>query len=238
MLALWMSLVAHAASVEAVLARVDEVAPLRAKRLVQGAPDIPREAYEQAAKGKVATGLEQVEGHKARKVWGVGIVDVPISRYWAAINDDLSKVTYTKLTYVEVVSGAPCTSPRRVFQFVPIPLVTDRWWLIDITANKDIAAQTQGRVREQRWRTNGDFTTPTPESTAWAAKGMHLDSTQGGWFLIDLDGKTTLVEYYAWADPGGSLPASLVSSLAERSVDDTIAQFTTLAKAGPTCPLW
>ncbi|MCB9680420.1 MAG: hypothetical protein H6733_03035 [Alphaproteobacteria bacterium] len=228
---------AHAVEPSLVLARVDEVQALRALRLDAKAPAVPRSVYTEAAGGAVVTGLEQVEGHKAKQAWGVAIVDVPIARYWAAINDDASKVDYTRLDYAEILRGTACGSPRRVFQFLPVPLLTDRWWVIDIRANDALRTRSNGRVREQVWATDGDFATPTPTATAWAAKGMHIDFTRGAWLLIDLDGTSTLVEYYTWADPGGSVPAGLASSMAAGGIDDTIQSIATLATKGTRCPV-
>lgn len=231
---LLIGLMAWAATPEQVLARVDEVAPLRALRTARP-PAVARDVYVRAAGGEVVTGVVEVPGHSARKVWGVAVVDVPIGRYWAALNDDRSKVEYTKLEHVEVVSGVPCAAPRRVFQFAAIPLLTDRWWFVNIASNTTLRARSGGRVREQSWRSDTDWSTPTPTTTAWAAKGMHITSTEGAWFLVDIDGKSTLVEYYTWADIGGSVPSSLVGTLAAGGIDDTIRQYVALAKAGPTC---
>jgi hypothetical protein len=228
---------AHAATPAQVLARIDEIAALRAQRLDRGAPVLDRSVYDRAARGEIVSGTVEVPGYKAKKVWGVGVFDVPIARYWSAVNDDRSKVEWTKLTYLELLKGSYCQAPRRVFQFAEVPLITDRWWIIDVGYNAALQAKTAGRVREQAWKTNGDFGTPTASSTEWAAKGMHITSTVGAWLLVDLDGKSTLVEYYTWVDPGGSIPASLASSIAASGVDDTMAKMADLARHGPTCRL-
>lgn len=220
-----------------VASRLAEIAPLRGQRLDRSAPTFPSDTWSRAAAGQIVTGLQDVEGHKAKKVWGVAVVEVPIGRFWSAVNDDASKVEWTSLDYVELVEGQPCASPRRVFQFLPVPLLTDRWWLVDVRANDALQASSKGRVREQVWTSNGSFETPTPGTKAWSEKGMHIVSTQGSWFLVDLDGRHTLIEYYTWADPGGSIPAGLASSLAASSVDDTITNMAALARKGPGCPV-
>ncbi|HMV65204.1 MAG TPA: hypothetical protein PKA64_00040 [Myxococcota bacterium] len=166
---------------------------------------------------------------------GVAVLDVPISRLWAAINDDRSKVEWTALDYLALLDGQYCQAPRRVFQFLPVPLLTDRWWVVDIGYNEAIASASGGRVREQTWRSTDGATLP-PEAQAWADKGVPVASTRGGWLLIDLDGASTLVEYYAWADPGGSLPASIANSFATSGIEDTLKTFRNLAQSGPTCP--
>src|SRR5690606_13756818 len=71
--------------------RLAEVEALRPLRLGGDVPPIPAEAYLSVARGNVETGLMDVEGYSAKKAWGAAIVDVPIARYWAAINDDPGK---------------------------------------------------------------------------------------------------------------------------------------------------
>jgi hypothetical protein len=232
-----LSLLASSWSVEpeVVQQRLSEVQPLRAKRLDHNAPSFDRSAYDKAAKGTVATGLISIEGHKAKKAWGVAVVDVPIGAFWAAINDDPGKVGITRLAYAEVLSGGRCGSPRRVFQFLPVPLVTDRWWVTEMNMNSSLMSTSSGRVREMTWATDGNFDLPTASAKEWGDKGMHVASTQGSWFLVDLDGSSTLIEYYTWSDPGGSLPAGMASSMAASGISGTIDDMVTLARKGPYC---
>lgn len=230
---------AHATTPEEVKARLAEIAPLRAKRLDDQAPTIPADAWETAvSKGKVETGLVSVEGHKAKKAWAVAVLDVPIGRFWAAINDDKNKPDHSSLDYAEVLKGGLCGRDRRVFQFLPIGWgVTARWWVIDVKANDALESASGGRVREQHWKSDGDWTVPTATAKAWAEQGMHIDMTRGSWLLVDLDGEHTLVEYYTWADPGGALPAGLASRLAAGNIEETFEAMTDLAKKGPACKI-
>lgn len=220
-----------------VVARAKEAEALRSIRLDKGAPVLTQDVYVRAAKGEIVTGLVAVEGYGAKKAWGVGVFDVPISRFWAAVNDDQSKVEVTQLDYAEILQGKLCEAPRRVFQFLPVPLMTDRWWIIDVRYNEALFRQTQGRIREQAWSSNGDWTVPTATAKSWADQGMHINSTVGSWVLVDLDGSHTLVEYYTWADAGGAIPASIASSFAASGVDNTLSTLATLARKGTRCPI-
>lgn len=220
---------------EVVHKRLAEIESLRVKRIDAGAPSFSSSAYDKAAKGTVATGLIAIDGHKAKKAWGVAVVDVPIGAFWAAINDDKGKVGVTRLAYAEVLSGGLCGSPRRVFQFLPVPLVTDRWWIAEMNKNAGLMTASSGRVREMVWATDGNFDLPTPSSQEWGEKGIHVASTKGSWFLVDLDGSHTLVEYYTWSDPGGSLPAGMASSMAANGISGTMEDMANLARKGPNC---
>lgn len=234
----WLTTARAAPSVDLVLTRAADAQRIASVRLDRRAPWPTEDTLRKAAAGTVVTGVLSVEGQVAKKAWGVAVVDAPISRFWAAINDDAHKAEWTPLDYAEVLSGKVCEAPRRVFQYVPIPLLTDRWWVMDVRYNTALATQTGGRIREQTWATNGDFTVTSAAAKAWADKGMHVTATTGSWLLVDLDGTSTLVEYNTWADPGGSVPLSLVNSIATSGIDDTFAAMTAFAKKGPGCPIW
>jgi hypothetical protein len=227
--------VALSATPDLVLQRVDETAALRARLLEKGKPSISRDAYAKAAAGDVITGVVSVDGSPNKKAWGVAVLDVPIDRLWGAINDDSKKVEHTQLDYLEILEGRVCEAPRRVFQFLPVPLLTDRWWIVNVRYNDALARDTGGRVREQHWATDGRNDLPTSGTQAWGAKGIPVGFTRGSWFLVDLDGKSTLVEYYTWADPGGSVPTSIANSFADDGIEGTLQTMEKLARSGTTC---
>ena len=226
-----------AADIDAVLARIDEVSDYRSMRITEGVPSISEDEYRRAATGEIPTRLVAVDGTKAKKVYGVAVVDVPIDRFWSAINDEDSKVEYTKLGYAEVLLGNSCEPQRRVFQYLPVPIVTDRWWVSDQRMNTVLQATSQGRVRELTWKTTDPKNVSTESAREWARKGMPVDFAQGGWFLVDLDGTSTLVEYYSWSDPGGNVPMGAMGRFAAGGIPDMLATFTDLARTGPTCKL-
>ena len=107
--------------------KLAEIAPLRSLRVTTDAPSVPQALWADVASGKVRTQLTSVEGHAAKKALGVAILDAPIGRLWAAVNDEESKVQWTKLGYLELVSGENCKDGRVVLQYLPVTLVSDRW---------------------------------------------------------------------------------------------------------------
>ncbi|MFT4625717.1 MAG: hypothetical protein ACI8PZ_004388 [Myxococcota bacterium] len=219
-----------------VAARLDEVSALRGMRLLDDAPTIPAQAYEQALGGKVATGLVDVPGYKSRQAWGVGVVDVSIDRMWAAVNDDRSKPEYTALEHVVLLDGEFCGAERRVFQYLNVSLLSDRWWVVDQRQNTAVSERTEGKVREVIWKSVDDMHGAlTGEAAALAEKGIPVGFTWGAWFLVDLGSGRTLVEYHALSDPGGSVPARMASSFAAGGISDTIESMAKLAVKGPTC---
>lgn len=186
---------AHAVSPEPLQQRLRDADPLRAMRLDTEAPPHAEEVYLRALDKGVQTGTIDVPGSTVKGAWGVGVFDVSIGQYWAAISDDIGKTSYTRQTYGEVLEGERCQSPRRVFQFVPVPLASDRWWVSVQQENPAVSEPSGGQVREQTWATDGDFTVPTATAQAWADKGIPPASTRGSWWLVALDEGHTLVEY-------------------------------------------
>jgi hypothetical protein len=213
--------------------RLDEIAPHRAQRIGREAPALPASVWTTAASGDVVSGVVAVDGEKAKKAWAAAVIDVPIARLWSAINDDPAKPKYTGLAYAEVLTGAPCGTPRTVFQYLDVSLATDRWWVLEARSNPGLEAATGRSVREMAWTTVQPSLTPTAQ--AWADQGMSLAWSRGGWLLVALDADTTIVEYWTWSDPGGNVPAGLASSFAAGALDGMIASIERLARDGGTC---
>lgn len=238
MMSLWIGL-AFAGGPDAALVqqRLEEVRSLRAGRLTTDAPVISDDMYAEAVQGEIPTRMESVPGHAAKKAVGVGIFPVPIGQLWAAVNDESSKVENTRLGFLEILEGKDCESGRRVFQYLPVSLVSDRWWVVEQTVNGPLMGQTDNRVREVQWK-SVETSVVTPSAQKWMDKGISVAYTHGSWLLIDLDGTHTLVEYYTWTDPGGSIPAGLASSFAGGAISDTLAMTAKLGISGAHCPVF
>lgn len=208
----------------------------RGARLLSSVPAIPADAYARAHSGEVVTGVVAVDDTVLRKAWGVAVIDTPIDRFWAAINDDRSKPDYTSLGQVVLLDGEYCGPRRTVFQYLDVSVLSDRWWVVEQKVNTALADRTGGRVREMAWTSVSDAHARLDDvSREWAAKGVQVPFTEGSWLLADLGGGRTLVEYYAWSDPGGSVPAGMASRFAAGGISDTFSAMKRLAAAGPTC---
>ena len=235
---LWMAMWAVAPASEAVLERIEAVEPYREARIAQRIPDIPDAAYAKAAEGKVVTGLEDVEGHAAKTAWGIAVLDVPIGRLWSAVNDELHALKYTAIAHSELVSGRPCESGRAVLQVLPVPMVSDRWWITHLTENEALRAQSEGAVRELAWTSSVDPAAVTSETgRSYVASHTPLGFTIGGWFLARIDDERTLLEYALQSDPGGRVPTGMLNWFASGSVTDTLEAMERFAIEGqPSCP--
>ncbi|MCB9683857.1 MAG: hypothetical protein H6738_02120 [Alphaproteobacteria bacterium] len=229
--ACWWGL-ASAGTVDDALALAE---PYRSGRLLGSVPTIPRDAYERAANGEVVTGNADT-GEKLKRVWGVTVVDVPIDRFWAALNDDESKPGYSDLAHVELLSGDACQTGRVVFQYLDVSVLSDRWWVVEQRQNTAMLSGSSGKVREVTWRSLTDGESRLNEQAkTWAKKGTQVPFTEGAWFLVDLGEGKTLVEYVAASDPGGIVPAGLAASFASGSIANTFEGMKKLALAGGHC---
>lgn len=197
---------------------------VKAQRAVRGLPAIPASAWETAAQGKMAWGVEEVEGEAARKTWGVAVMAQPIDRVWGAINDERLHPEYTALSYAELVRGEACGAGRHVLQVLPVgfPGISDRWWVTIRTPTAAVSAATGGKVRELVWTNAPDGTSVTSEAGKAAMAGaVMVGFTRGAWLVSAIDEGHTLVEYYAWVHPGGSLPAGMMATFAGKSLRAT-----------------
>ena len=237
MIAVWLVATSLAGSGELVMERLAEVEQLRAYRMARSAPALTEQEHRDVAAGKVVTGLVSVDGHRAKKAYGAAVFDVPIGKLWSALNDDQAQVAYTDIGYSELLSGEPCSSGRQVFEFLPLPVVTDRWWITNIRLNTGLMRASEGRVREFAWQSSDDYSVlRSTEGRSMADKGMPVTFNRGGWFLVDLDGERTLAEYFVWTDPGGSIPASSATLFAGSSIRKAFDDMERLARDGASCP--
>lgn len=236
MLLLWLSLwsAAWAVTPEQVEAKLSDVAAHRSVRITRGAPTPTSADVRKAVGGTPVTGLLD-----AGRVYANALVNLGIASLWAALNDETRHPGYTAVTYSELLSGQPCRSGRRVLQYVPVPMISDRWWIGILTINQDLQRQSGGAVRELAWNSSVDPAEVTTVSgQKMIAQGAPIGFTRGGWFLVAIDDRNTFVEYYVHSDPGARVPSYVANMAATRGVRETIDAIVRFAKEGrPSCPI-
>lgn len=219
--------------VDALMARLDEVESLRSMSQVKDPPSIPEWAYRQSAeKGQVVSGLVDVPGYSAKKAWAVGIMDVNVKRLWAGLNDELNHTGLTPVTHCEIASGSLCADKRHVLMYLPVPLFSDRWWIVENSFNPQLTAASGGTIYELKWKH-----IPNPETHPMSDKAKELAEDAvtvafsiGSWLIIALDDDHTLCEYNVWTDPGGNVPAGPATRLATGGLDQTFQAMLDYAK--------
>ncbi|MCA9570163.1 MAG: hypothetical protein KC656_20105 [Myxococcales bacterium] len=217
---------ASASAADDVFPRVAELAPHRALREAREPAEPPSWAYADAAKGPVA-GIVPVAGTTA-KAWGVAVFDLPIEAVWMAVNDESRMAGRLPVSISKVIGGTERAAPRRIFEMMDLPVVADRWWVVDVSHSAKLYEASGGKVWETAWTdaTQGAVLDDLHAREA-ARNGMPVEWTYGAWLLVDL-GDRTVVEYYTWSDPGGSIPAG-ASRFAGGAVRQTLAAIGELA---------
>jgi hypothetical protein len=223
-----------AASPDQVVARVAAVEPYRQMRHERNAPRPDEASIRKAAQGTIVSGLSGNTG------WGVAVVNVPIGQLWAGLNDETRHPGYTATGFSVILQGRACASGRLVFQFLPVPMVADRWWVSTLRHHSAMSRDSGGAVRELYFRGTVDPSLVTsPAARKLMVDAEPIGSTRGGWFLVAIDAYTTYVEYHSNTDPGAGVPTSLAQRLAAKGVRDTIAAMERFAKEGrPVCPVY
>ncbi len=202
--------------------RLEEVSPLMGLRLAETRPPIPDAAWTKAAAGEVATGIAEVEGHEAKIGWGVAVVEVAIDRFWRGLNDELYHQELLGMGHIELVRGSVCQDRRHVMMLLPLPLVSDRWWVVENRYARALEQKSGGSVRELSWhQVKVEASELSETAQGLVEDAVPLAFNTGAWLLVALE-EQTLVEYHAWSDPGGDIPAGPASSFASASIEDTI----------------
>lgn len=198
-------------------------------------PEYPLSGYQKAATGKVATGVLPVQDHKSQVIWGIVVFDINIDTLYAAVNEELKHIDATPVDYTVLIKGKACQDKRQVLMHLPVPLLSDRWWVTTHSINPNIRAQSQGSVLEVSWEgiEDVDSLVLDQETKNIIDNSVYVSFNKGGWTFIKLDETHTLIEYFSWSDPGGSIPESLlsyVSSFTSSGIKDIFIAMETYAK--------
>lgn len=228
---------ARATTAEELQARLADVEEDRQLRIWASAPKPSEAELRKVAAGAVVTGL--LVSDDGSRAYGAAIVPMPIGVFWSALNDETRHPGYTPIGYSELLAGRACASGRRVLQFLPVPMLADRWWIGVLTINQKLMSASGGAVRELAWKSSVDPAEVTSASgRTMISSAEPIGYTRGAWFLVALDRSSTYVEYYLDTDPGGSIPSSMASAFAARGVRDAIAAIQRFATEGqPSCPI-
>ena len=235
---LWLAAgTADAFTGEELAARLAQIEDDRQLRIWPNAPRPSEAELKKIATGAVVTGL--IDSANGSKAYGAAVVPVSIGLFWAALNDETRHPGYTPIAYSELLSGRICGSGRHVLQYLPIPMIADRWWIGILTSNQKLMTASGGSLRELSWGSSVDVAEITTESgKKIIGQAEPIGFSKGAWFLVALDPQSTYLEYYLNTDPGGSIPSSMAAMFATKGVREAITavqRFATEAK--PSCPI-
>jgi hypothetical protein len=225
---------AHAVTGADVAAQLQSI---RSQRGIDTAPTVAASLYQRALDGEIVKGIEVVENIKAAKGYGVAVFDIPIDQLWKAIADEDHHANKTAVTMSETITGTPRAHDHTIFQYLPVPMVSDRWWLVNIRYTGSLYTQTGGQIWEITWRDkNKDPALLNQLNLDQFEDAMPVAWTKGAWLLLKLDDGRTLIEYHTWSDPGGSVPVGLATRFAAGEVAANLKHMAHFARTHiPTC---
>lgn len=216
---------------------LQDLSAWRPHRMTATAPTIPASAYEAALNGEITSGIEVVPEVKAAKGYGVSVVNAPIATVWKAVADEDHHANALPISHSMTVQGQARSPDHTVFQYMDVPLLTDRWWLVRIRYNAALYAASGGRAWELTWEDRlKDADLRNAINPTLVEDGMPIAWSKGAWLLVDLGDGRTLIEYHTWSDPGGNVPAGPASRFAAGEVKNNLRSIADFARRHtPTC---
>ncbi|MFT5686333.1 MAG: hypothetical protein ACI8RZ_007289 [Myxococcota bacterium] len=218
----------------ALTAQADEGAALYVERTAWTAhrggvvAAIPESAYIAAASGTITSGLDGDPASGVSRAWGVGVLDAPIEAVWRGLTDMTGFADWMPVDFAKAIASGG-QSGAVVFQYISLPLVSDRWWCVQQTHNPTLYSTSGGKAWELTWA--DQHNKPACSSLpAISEDGMSVKWSRGSWMLVDRGDGTTLAEYTISSHPGGNLPAEQLARFAASRVPATIAGVEALAK--------
>ncbi len=166
------------------------------------------------------------KGHR-EEVVGYSLVEAPRTHVWlAALDPDFEGSDL--LTEVRLRQNAEGGSLW--FQYISLPWpVSDRYWVIELQKDSDLARRTEGFVWQHSWNLvdNGPEIARATVAGGRAgdlrledlAKAVYVPMNRGAWILFALDRERTLLAYRVSADVGGSIPESWIATFAMAQLD-------------------
>ncbi|MDP6934966.1 MAG: hypothetical protein QGG40_18740, partial [Myxococcota bacterium] len=215
----------------------NDIEAWRTARLTKAPPKIAMSAYRQALRGETVTGIEVVEGVKAAKGYGIKVYDLPIEALWKAVIDEPHFAGRLPVSVSRVVKGDARTHDHVLYQYLEVPIISDRWWMTHMYFNGDLYRSSGGRAWELSWSdSTHDPGLRAQLDPSLFDEGEPVAWTTGAWLLVRLDDDRTLAEYHVWTDPGGSIPVGPATRFASGEVEDTLESMGTLAREHiPNC---
>ena len=204
----------------------------RGARLAKTGPEITEAQVEEALSGKIVSGVEVVMNIKAGKGYALAVIDAPIATIWRGITDEDHHAGHLMVDVSKTVEGTPRRDQHTLFQYLNVPIFSDRWWVVRQDFNEELYEASGGRVWEVAWTDRQqDAAFIASLDPALIENGIPIRWAKGAWFLVDLGGERTLLEYHTWTHPGGMVPVGPATRFAAGEVRENLE---TMVKFGLT----
>jgi hypothetical protein len=213
------------------------VVALQPERIIREAPVPTLAQVRRSLAGETPTDTVRVPGVEAVQGYGLHVYDLPIQQIWMAISDTPHQNGFTAIDRTETLRGTPRKGGRVTFQLLELPVIQDRWWIVETENNGPLFLESNAAVWEMGWVDHtSDPAIVAALDPALRALGVPVGFARGSWLLVDLGGGKTFADYYVWTDPGGHLPVVATNQFAQQQVARAIAGVDAMARKHiPTC---
>jgi len=217
---------AQAATPSSLLEEIKALEPYRKHLVAENRPDISDQDYLSALGGQPVSGIVLHEGIDAGQGWGVRVYDHPVDRVWSSITHEEVMDGKMSLDVSTVLEGPEHAHGRLIFQTLDLPRpLTDRYWVTQVSHGAEAYKRSRGRLWEVSWSdVTKTYSLAKTEYASYEKNGTALEWTKGAWTLIPLSDGRTVVEYFAWSDPGGYIPPAIAARLAPGQVLKTLEE--------------
>jgi hypothetical protein len=216
----------------------NKIAEWTPHRLSKSAPKITQKQVAEALSGGIVTGVEVVEQIKAGKGYAMGVFDIPIDVLWRGVSDEDHHAEFMAADISKTVDGVARRDGHTLFQYMKMPIISDRWWVVRMNFNGALYKSTSGKVWEVVWNDRQkDQALIDSLDPSMISEGIPIEWAKGSWLLVDLGAGKTFVMYHTWSDPGGRIPVGLGTRLAAGTVKNNLIEMTEFSKKhARTCP--
>ena len=217
---------------------LDQVKGLSSQRIDKSAPKINLKQVAEALDGEIVSGIEVIEEIKAGKGYALGVFDIPVEILWRGVSDEDHHAEFMAADVSTTVDGVARRDGHTLFQYMKMPIISDRWWVVSMTFNSSLYQSSNGQVWEVAWKDRqGDSNLIASLDQGIIGEGIPIRWAKGSWLLIDLGGGKTFVMYHNWSDPGGRIPVALGTRVAAGQVKTNLIEMTNFSKKhARTCP--
>jgi hypothetical protein len=212
-------------------AHLESLSELMAMRLGGELPILDEADYATLAAGEAVIRQQEMEGSDVLGATVFDVCDVEAWRIWLAICDRDHHEEF--MPHIrEGVCLADFGHSRLVYQYLALPAIHDRHWVIRTRTNGPLWQRSGQAIWESSWALEPDADALIERyvesgaiekiSASQADDAIVTPRNDGCWLLVDLPDGHCYVAYQDLSDIGGRVPAWLVNELGPSGLADLV----------------
>ena len=216
-------------------AHLDSLAPRLTERQGGALPELTKSDWDRLAAGGSVIKQQTLEGTDMLGATVFTVTDVAAWRIWLAICDRDHHEEF--MPHIrEGVCLEDQGHSRLVYQYLSLPGIRDRHWVIRTRTNGPLWRATEQTVWESSWSLEPDADALIDHyvelgriekvSADAAELAIVTPRNDGCWLLVDLPDGRTFIDYQDLSDIGGRVPAWLVNELGPSGLSSLVDEVT------------